>query len=385
MIGKINIGFDTENPECFRETGGIPDRTRSLFTRFVREKLTEFLIQDTDTQKAFADWVEGHLERSGATKKTKRNDLKDIRRFAERNKMHYLRTRAEGLLLENRNNVPNKRRNFAISHLFTQDTLERILGYFETSRHTETQYQAIRLFVMTCQTGLRTIEWDSAELVTPPCRVLPGESKELPYLEVRTAKTRGGNPERTRYLILDEFTDAQIENLADTIQYARSINKGTRSNLVIQARRVLQHLYADDPEALELLSELDFRTARKLYTVEFLRGGASMKEAAAALGHTSINNVRYYSHGDISIDRTTELPLARPPKGAIAQVKDTLAELNAARRRKGQGPLRGYEDDDAVKPTERPSLRRLSGQKDRPDEQMESDANRLGRSFLDKL
>ncbi|MDC9611836.1 hypothetical protein, partial [Pseudoalteromonas sp. GABNS16H] len=80
MIGKIDTPFDTENTEAFGATGGVPDRTRSLFGRFVREHLLEHLMKDKDTQTAFADWVETHLERSGASKKTKRNDLKDIRR-----------------------------------------------------------------------------------------------------------------------------------------------------------------------------------------------------------------------------------------------------------------------------------------------------------------
>lgn len=381
VIGKIETGFDTDNPECFGKTGGIPDRTRSLFNRFIREQIAEHLFKDEDIQKAFGDWVENHLERGSASKKTKRNDLKDIRRFAERNKMHYLNTRVESLLLETRNNVPNKGRNFALSHLFTQDTLSRILDFFESTRHTDTQYQAIRLFVMTCQTGLRTIEWEDVKLITPPCRVLPGESKEFPYLEVRGAKSRSETP-RTRFLILDEWTDSQIENLSDTIRYAQSISKGTRSNLVIQARRVLQQIYMDDQKAVELLAEIDFRSARKLYTVELRRGGASMKEAAAALGHTSINNVRYYSHGDISVDRTTELPLARPPKGVIAQVKDSLAELNEARRRKGMDAIRGYEDGrKGPKPTERPNTRETEP----ADGDRTSEGNSLGRSFVDKL
>jgi len=381
VIGKIETGFDTDNPECFKETGGVPDRTRSLFNRFVREHLSEYLLRDNDIQKAFGDWIENHLDRGSASKKTKRHDLKDIRRFAERNKLHYLNTRVDALLLETRNNVPNKRRNFALSHLFTQETLERILNFFELNRHTETQYQAIRLFVMTIQTGLRTIEWETVKLVTPPCRVLPGESREHPYLEVQTAKNRSEEP-RVRHLILDRFTESQIENLSDTIHYAQSISKGTRSNLVIQARRILQQIYVDDREAIELLAEVDFRTARKLYTVELRRGGASMKEAAAALGHTSINNVRYYSHGDISIDRTTELPLARAPKGVIAEIKDSLAELNEARRRQGRKAIRGYEDDSRIRPTEPTNGKR--GQE--PDEPGNSDdAKNLGRSFVDKL
>ncbi|ARM86199.1 site-specific integrase [Marinobacter salarius] len=379
MIGKIETGFDTDNPECFNKTGGVPDRTRSLFNRFVREQLSEYLMSDKDVQQAFGDWVENHLGRGSASKKTKRNDLKDIRRFAERNKLHFLNTRVDSLILETRNNVPNKRRNFAMSHLFTQDTLDRILNYFETTRHTDTQYQAIRLFVMTCQTGLRTVEWEDVELITPPCAPLSGESREQPYLKVQTAKSRYDEP-KVRYLILDGFSESQIENLADTISYAQSISKGTRSNLVIQARRVLQQIYVDNPEAIELLAEVDFRTARKLYTVELRRGGASMKEAAAALGHTSINNVRYYSHGDISIDRTTELPLARAPKGVIAEIKDSLAELNEARRLKGQKAIRGYEDDNAVKPTERPN----DGSAPSTDKGEEEDSS-LGRKFVDRL
>ena len=239
MIGKIDTPFDTDNPSPFSATGGVPDRTRSLFGRFVRENLLEHLLRDKDAQQAFADWMEKHLDRGAASKKTKRNDLKDIRRFAGRNKMHWLETKMESLLLETRNNVPNKRRNFALSHLISQDTISRLQDYFETQQFTVTQYQAIQLFLVTCMTGLRTIEWSTAKLVQPPCQILPGESKELPFLEVQTAKSRDEEP-RIRRLILDEFSDAQIETLYQTLQYAQSISKGTRSNLVIQARRILQ-------------------------------------------------------------------------------------------------------------------------------------------------
>lgn len=372
MIGKIEAPFDTENTEAFKKTGGVPDRTRSLFGRFVREQILEHLLKDKDTQTAFADWVESHLDRGGASKKTKRNDLKDIRRFADRNKMHWLETKMESLLLETRNNVPNKRRNFALSHLISQDTIERLQAHFEGDDFSVTQYQAIQLFLVICMTGLRTIEWQDVKLVQPPCKVLPGESKELPFLEVQTAKSKSDVP-RTRYLVLDEFSDGQIETVYQTLQYAQSISKGTRSNLVVQARRVLQQIYLDSPEAIELLSELDFRTARKIYTVELRRGGASMKEAAAALGHITINNVRYYSHGDISVDRTTKLPLARPPKGVIAQIKDSLAELNESRRKKGLSAIRGYEDGST------PPTGRNNG------DDQDSENTNIGRRFINEL
>jgi len=377
VIGKIDTPFDTDNPSPFSATGGVPDRTRSLFGRFVRENLLEHLLRDKDAQQAFADWMEKHLDRGAASKKTKRNDLKDIRRFAGRNKMHWLETKMESLLLEPRNTVPNKRRTFALSHLISQDTISRLQDYFETQQFTVTQYQAIQLFLVTCMTGLRTIEWSTAKLVQPPCQILPGESKELPFLEVQTAKSRDEEP-RIRRLILDEFSDAQIETLYQTLQYAQSISKGTRSNLVIQARRILQQIYMDNPEAIEVLAEADFRTARKIYTVELRRGGASMKETAAALGHTSITNVRYYSHGDISVDRTTKLPLARPPLGDIDKVKDTLAELNEARRQKGLGAIRGYEDTEGETPATR-------GRYGNPASGESKETNTVGQSLLDKL
>lgn len=376
MIGKIDTPFNTDNQTPFSDTGGVPDRTRSLFGRFVRENLLEYLLNDKDTQRAFADWMEKHLDRGAASKKTKRNDLKDIRRFAARNKMHWLDTKMESLLLETQNNVPNKRRNFALSHLISQETISRLQEFFEKERFTVTQYQAIQLFLVTCMTGLRTVEWSTVKLIQPPCQILPGESKELPYLEVTTAKSRAQEV-RTRHLILDEFSDTQIETLYQTLQYAQSLSKGTRSNLVVQARRVLQQIYMDNPDAVEILAELDFRTARKMFTVELRRGGASMKETAAALGHTSITNVRYYSHGDISIDRTTKLPLARPPMGEIDKVKDTLEELNRSRLEKGLGAIRGYEE--GVEET--PATRGRNGHGGDEGNR----GNKVGQSFLDNL
>lgn len=387
MIGKITTAFDTDNPQAFGKTGGIPDRTRSLFGRFVREHLLEHLMKDQDAQQAFGEWIEDQLDRDGASKKTKRNDLKDIRRFADRNQMQWLSAKMEGLLLEARNNVPNKGRNFDLTRLISQDTIKRLQDYFETQRFTQTQYEAIQLFLATCMTGLRTIEWATARLVTPPCKVLPGESQELPYLEVRTAKTKSSE-ERLRYLILDEFTETQVDTLYQTLQYAQSISKGTRSNLVIQARRVLQNIYMGDPGAVSMLADIDFRTARKMFTVELRRGGASMKEAAAALGHVSINNVRYYSHGDLGIDRTTKLPLARPPRGEIAKVKDTLAELNESRLKKGQPGIKGYLNPETGQPRTGPAGPNDPANRTGSNSPSDTDSDapdRAGRNFLDNL
>jgi len=376
VIGKIEVGFDTDRPNLYEANGGIPEKTRSLLNRFIREHLTDALIQSPDIQKAFSDWMKERADRD-VSKATQRKELKDTRNFARKNKLDLLEVHMDNLLLDTRNNVQNLQRNFEVSRLITQETVGRLMAYFNDDSgrsFTKTEYEAIQLFLLTCMTGLRTIEWSTVQMVLPPCEVLPGETEALPHLVVQSAKTKTEEG-RIRHLILDAFTPAQLESLNHTIQYARSITSGVRSSLVVRARKVLQYVYRHDPAALELIRTLDFRAARKIFTVELRRGGASAREAAAALGHTSLNNVRYYNHGDISCPRLTKLPLARAPKGIAETIKDPLETLNQARQAQGQKPIYGY--------PEAPRTGHADIQNDNDDNGTPDDSK--GSSLMDKL
>lgn len=375
MLGQIQTGFNTEQPDPYTQTGGTPEKTQRLVNRFAKEQINLWLLKSQDVQSAFADWLEERAKRD-ANKLTVRKEIKEIRNFAQKNGLDALSIRADALLLDTRNNVANLSRNFEVSRLITQDTVVRLMEYFSEAdepQATRVEYEAIQIFLLTCMTGLRTIEWKTVKLVLPPCQILPGETVEHPHLVVQTAKSKTTEP-RTRHLILDAFSDSQLDSLNHSIQFFQSASSGTRSQLVVRARSVLQRIYANNPPALALLRTIDYRAARKIYTVELRRGGATMKEAAAALGHTSINNVRYYNHGDISSDRLTSLPLARAPRGIIETIKDPLENLNRARQAQGLGPISGY--------TQLPGE---PGQDNQTDHEGESSASTVGRNLLDQL
>ena len=374
MIGTISTGFQTDQPDPFAKTGGTPNLTARLIKGFVRDHLSLWMIQSEDVQKAFCEWLTDHVKRE-ASKITIRKELKDIRAFAKKNDLHLLEVHAEKLMLDTRNNVRNLLRNHSISHFWSQDTVERLANYFGDSESedsvTVTEYEATQLFLLTCMCGLRTSEWKTAQLVLPPCDTLPGETRALPHLVIDTAKTRaeGG---RKRYLILDAFSNGQLDLLNQSLQFYQAAPSGTRSQLIVRFRAVMAHLYRNDPEALALIKELDFRSARKLYTVEFRRAGNTAKEVAAALGHTSTQQVRYYNQGDISGDRQTSLPLARPPAAAEKEIKDPLDSLNKARQAAGHKPISGY-----------PTLPDIQT----PDQPKDSDSsdNSAGRNLINKL
>lgn len=364
---RLNTVINTDTPQNLSHLNDPPDRVKGLVHRFAKDWLIAPIISTSEGQHLLSEWIKDWAFSRITNKNALRNDLKQFRKFAQDNHLSILEAHIESLLLETRNNVPNKQTNYNLSHLITQDTFKRIVAFEEAHKTTEFQQYAIQMFVVSCMTGLRTSEWNDVELFLHPHEPLDGEDRPLPYLKVMTAKTRKEIVE-PRFLILDEFNPGQIKLLQDVIAYIQTAPKGVKSNLVIQARRVLQMAYQDDPQAVALLADLDFRTARKIYTCELRRGGASAKEAAAALGHTTIVNLRHYAQGDIACDRKTTLPLARPPRGAIERVKDTLAELNDRRLAAGKPGLTGYANPDD---THGPST--------------ESDAPTKGQRFLDSL
>lgn len=363
---KLTFALTPEDPTPLSDSQETSKRVSGFLNRFAKDLVMESLIQTHEGQIAFGVWLTQWQKDSSASKKALRNDLRLVRRFAQDHHLQTLDAHVESLLLDTRNNVPNKQQNYNLSHLISQDTFNRIAAYEEARRATELQQNAVQVFAVTCMTGLRTSEWDTVELHTATQAPLPGEDRPYPYLRVMTAKTRKEVVE-PRYLILDGFNQSQVHLIDSVIRYIQSIPKGIKTNLVIQARRVMSSIYSDDPVAMELIKELDFRTARKVYTCEMRRGGASAKETAAALGHTTIMNLRHYAQGDIACDRKTTLPLARPPKGSIETVRDTLAELNERRIKAGQPSINGYPDAQDALPS------------DTEDEQA------LGQRFLDKL
>jgi hypothetical protein len=296
-----------------------------------------------------------------------------IRAAAERGRS--LETLAEDMnrrILDSRNPVPNKDVNYRLSHLITRDTFERMARHADSSACTPTQRDGMTVLVATCMTGLRTSEWATAELNQLNPVIQPGEINAHPTLTVQTAKNRGDDIE-PRTLVLEGFSQGNLQVIQSVIQLMGRATPGLKASLVREMRQAMRQIYSDNAEKYELMAHIDYRTARKIFTVESRRGGATQQQAAAALGHTTTVNLRWYAQGDIHCARKTSIPLARSSQGAADEVRDTLHELNDRRQRQGLAAMSGYPD--------RPELAGES-------EDLDNDSNGQGSGksrFLDKF
>lgn len=364
------VTIDTQNPPDPFGDQNLSPRVKSLIGQFIRDRYANALMANPAIQKEFGLWLDQYYGKRTASPKSQRQEMRMIRAAAERGT--HLSTLADDMdarILNSRNPVPNKDINYQLSHLITRDTFERMARYADTDRCTPTQRDGLTVFVASCMTGLRTSEWSNAELdLTPPTQ--SGEVNAHPTLTVMTAKTRTADDVLPRVLVLDGFSEGNLQVIQSVIQLMRASKSGYKASLVREMRTAMRTLYSDNAEHYELMAHVDYRTARKIFTVESRRGGATQQQTAAALGHTTTVNLRWYAQGDIHCPRKTSIPLARCTRGAAADVRDTLSELNERRQRSGQTPISGY--------PERPDLA------PEPGDDTDNQTGR-GNSFLDKL
>lgn len=339
----MQILINLSKHEPIFEEDNLDPRVRSLMETYIKERFFDALMYQAEVQKDFAQWVEEHQKHSRANLKTKRWEIRKIRQAAE----HGINTATlyremDRLHFDSRNNVPNKQVNFELSRLVDMSFINQMAKEAQNPDVPVTQRRGLMLFGATLMVGLRTSEWQTARLVKDNPPLLDGESAAHPILIVQTAKTRKEDPE-PRILVLDEFDPGALHMVEACIDMTREMNNGHLGQLVSGMRKAMLRL-AKDAEMQELLQHVDMKTARKIFTVESRREGRSPESVAAALGHTTTNNLRWYAQGDIYCDRLTDIPLARSTKEATLKVRDPLAELNQRKQLQGESPLSGYPD-----------------------------------------
>ncbi|WP_018405554.1 hypothetical protein [Marinobacter gelidimuriae] len=374
------LNLDTQNTARPFGDQEIPARVKSLIGQFIRDRYTNALISNPAVQREFGIWLEEYYGDRTASAKSQRQEMRMVRATAERGTgLDTLAEDMDRLVMDSRNPVPNKDVNYKLSHLITRDTFERMARYADTAACTLTQRDGMMVFVATCMTGLRTSEWATATLERLNPETRPGEVSPHPTLVTQTAKTKS-NTSDTRTLILEGFSEGNLQVIQTVIQLMASASPGLKASLVREMRQALRQLYRDNSEHYDLMSHVDYRTARKLFTVESRRGGATQKQTAAALGHTTTVNLRWYAQGDVRCPRKTALPLARAGIEAADSVRDTLQELNERRQVQGLSAIHGYpEQPGLANPNESNAESHADDQHD------DRDPASSGNSFLDKL
>jgi hypothetical protein len=297
-------------------------RCRQLMQSFVSERYTEALMETPEVQKAFVSWLEDRSRE--ASKKTRRWEFRRLKAMAAQHPvLSTLEREAERFLLETRNTVVNKAEKAAVSRLVTEDFLKRMQSALSRENGiTPTMRNALVLFSATLMTGLRPTEWRTAKLYRSGD---PLAVSGIPRLIVQTAKGKDGEA-RERVLVLEGFSTPQLDMLESAIGISGDLTNAQLGHLSTGLRR-LGRFAVETAESEAVLSSLELSSARKMFAVECLREGRSEKEVAAAMGHTTTVNLRWYAQGDIYRDRAMRYPLARVTEEAAMAVRDTLQEF----------------------------------------------------------
>jgi len=333
---------DTQQP-IFPEESLTP-RAKGLLEQYIKERFFDALLYQSEVQKDFSNWLEAYQEKSTAANKTKRGVIRQLRSAAEASPFtETLAEEMDRLNFDARNNVPNKQINFELSHLIDTAFLNKMAMLAQNQEVPVIERKGLMLFAATLMVGLRTSEWQTAELVKDNPARQPGETTAHPYLVVQTAKSRKTDPE-PRLMMLEGFDEGALQMIQTCLNFMREVNKGYISQIVSRMRVALLKICAGDAELFELAKHIDMRTARKIYTVEARRAGRTPEQVAAGLGHTTTNNLRWYAQGDIKCARKTNIPLARAPHKAVQAIRDPLAELNERKMLAGEKNINGYPD-----------------------------------------
>lgn len=302
-------------------------RCRQLMQSFVSERYTEALMEVPEVQKAFVGWLEN--KNREASRKTRRWEFRRLKSMASKHpELSTLEREAERFLLETRNTVANKSEKAAVSRLITEHFLKKMQSALSRANGiTPTMRKAIVIFNATLMTGLRPDEWKSARLVRE-ASTMPGARG--PHMIVQTAKGKS-DESRERMLLLSGFSAPQLDMIESAITLAGGLTNPQLGHLSTGLRRLGRYA-AETPQDEDALASLELSSARKMYAVEALREGRSEKEVAAAMGHTTTVNLRWYAQGDVYRDRAMRYPLARASEEAAMAVRDTLQEFKDSGR-----------------------------------------------------
>ena len=305
----------------------LDDRARQIAEKFLKETLHDRLIADPAIQDELLRWLD-EGEYSQASSASKRQDLKRFRIAAQKHPEIFgrLLNPIEDILANKRNAVAQGAQKSAKARMINQEFLRGIQARVTADDVTETEFEGYLIFIGTLMTGLRPSEWPTATVNRS--LFIEEEGAAFPVIIVKTAKTKDHQEERTRHLILEGFQDSQIELLEECINIGRRRNTSQKFGSLSRAFRKLAYSTTDADEHGEALESLDMASARKIYTVEARRAKRTKKEVAAALGHTTIINIRSYDLGNLTNGRQITLPLARARGREVAAVRDTLKEFS---------------------------------------------------------
>lgn len=187
------------------------------------------------------------------------------------------------------------------------------------------------LFKLSCQTGLRPIEWYGASLVEGITddsgihysRVLKVKNAEKGLIEKKRLY---------RHLALDAFSESEFEELKVFLSFLSESNDESMYRNALQActqlmRKISKRLYGES-------GLIGLYAARHLFASETRREGLLRKQdLAAALGHTDIQNQAYY--GDYESDaepRQTQWALAKPIRSEALEVARYVEEHSYIRK-----------------------------------------------------
>lgn len=338
---QILINLDDQHP-IFDEANLDP-RARNLMEKYIKERFFNTLMYQNEVQADFAAWLEAHQKKSDASQSTKRWEIRRLRSGAESGiNTETLFREMDRLHLNARNNVPNKKINYEISHLIDTTFINRMAKEAQNQNVPLNQRRGLMLFGATLMVGLRTSEWSTAKMAIENPPTLPGETGAYPLLIVQTAKTRKAEPE-SRALILDEFDQGALRMVEACVDMTQGMSNGSLGQLISGMRRAMLR-FAEDADTQDLIQHIDMKTARKIFTVESRRENRSPESVSAALGHTTTNNLRWYAQGDTHCERLTDIPLARAPYETTKKVRDPLEDFNKRKQQAGEAPISGYPD-----------------------------------------
>lgn len=308
--------------------GNLDDRTRQLIEKFLKERFHDALVSDPQVQDELLRWLD-EGEYSQASIAVKRQDLKRFRIAAQKNPetLGRMDHRLEDILASKRNAVALGAQKSAKARMINHEFLKGLQMRVQSGDVTETEFEAYLVFIGTLMTGIRPSEW-------PDCKIerslfIAEEGQAYPVVIVKTAKTKDHQEERVRHLILEGFKDTQIDLIEDCIGIGRRRSTSSKFGTLSRSFRKLAYSTTDTATHAEALEALDMASARKIYTVEARRAKRTKKEVAAALGHTTIINIRSYDLGNLADGRQITLPLARARQAEVEAVRDTLKEFTA--------------------------------------------------------
>lgn len=174
------------------------------------------------------------------------------------------------------------------------------------------------IFRMSCQTGLRPIEWFDAR-VTHEISDDSGAFYKTVLVVKNADKGMQSGGSVYRLLSLDDFTDEDMKYLEALLLSIGGLGEDEYREVLKRCtdlmRKICQTVFGE-------AGLIGLYAARHIYASEFRRHHGFKKiELAAALGHTDIQNQRFYGDYEDDGARQTDWALARPVRSNVLEVE----------------------------------------------------------------